>query len=95
MVPYNRPYPQMIIQDPDLLMSIANFDYDLFNDDFVRYFEDRTGVKIKTFPDGSINRECWENTAKVFGDVMAYPIDRFQKIIKGKLQDCWEIWKTI
>lgn len=92
MVPYNRAYPLAICQDDDLLLSITEFDYDLTVDDFVRYFENRTGYKIK-YPTKDGRKVNWQRTKAVFGDVKKEPAEMWEKILKGKLQDCWEIWR--
>lgn len=43
---WNRPYPLMICQDHDVLLSITEFSFDMDDQDFLKYFRSRTGLQI-------------------------------------------------
>lgn len=75
----------MILQDPDLLLKIHQFDYDLNNPKFVKYFEGRTGIMISKM-------ECgWDQTLEIFA-IENQPAENHHKITKARLQDSWELF---
>ena len=47
---YKRSGPVAICQDSEALLAVREFSFDLTDEDFVRYFEDRTGVRITWSP---------------------------------------------
>ncbi len=68
---------------------MRHFDFDLTNMDFVRYFEERTGVMVSRNSDGSCsNQKEWLQTCQW----IAFPEDDVYRIIRAKMQDCWEIY---
>lgn len=70
-LPYKRPFPLMIVQDPALLLKIESFDYDLSDPDFVEYFENRTGYLLKRISFNQRGEEVdpnWAFNLELFGD---------------------------
>jgi len=96
---YKRSGPVAICQDIEALLAVREFSFDLTNEDFVRYFEDRTGVRITWSPRCGYRPPnppfaCSESEWKQFcKDVMA-DTDTPTRILRGKLQDCWELWQA-
>ena len=73
-----------IEQDPKKLNKIKKFTYDIDNDDFVEYFESRTGIMITKM----------DMNYKEVLHCNAEPINDHTLITKQRLQDCWEIWTS-
>lgn len=67
-----------ICQDHDELSKITKFDYDIYNDDFVKYFEDRTGVIITKM----------ERDYKEILHRDSNPDENHNVVTKQRLQDC-------
>jgi hypothetical protein len=79
-----------ICQDQKKLMAMRHFDFDLTDMDFVRYFERRTGVMISCNSNGGrSNQDEWFETCQW----IAFPEDDVYRIIRAKMQDCWEIYQ--
>jgi len=78
-----------ICQDHKKLLAMRHFDFDLTDMDFVRYYESRTGVMVSLNSDGSpCNAAEWRETC----ERIAYPEDTVYRIIRARMQDCWEIY---
>ena len=77
---WNRPFPKVLLQDIELLEKVTDYSFDLNNPDFVKYFIARTGTNILD-PDVKLHL------------VMASE-EIHCKIVRGKMQDCWEIFNT-
>jgi len=93
---YKRSGPNAICQDTEALLAVREFSFDLQDEDFVRYFEDRTGVCITWSPrcDYEHPFACSEKEwAKVCADIMADD-DTSDRILRGKLEDAWELWQA-
>lgn len=73
-----RPYPKSICQETDVLLSINSFDYDLLNEDFRRYFTARTGIVVTA----KCSQRCDEDVKTTW-----------EKNLKGRLQDAWELFR--
>lgn len=82
---WRRPHPQTILQDTATLMRIYEFDYNLSDPGFVRYFESRTGVMISRMDCG------WQRTRQLL-DAAAEEPDPVHQITRCRLQDCWELY---
>ena len=102
-----RPLPVSICQDSDVLTRITEYDFDLDNLDFVKYFISRTGYDI-------LGTDCgWKKKREFILDADDSAMERYQAdaaanrkrvgkfssyndtwrvIERGKLQDCWELW---
>lgn len=78
-----------ICQDQAKLLAMRHFDFDLTDMDFVRYFEERTGVQISRT---SYGLKCKEDEWRETCEWIAYPEDMVYRIMRAKLQDCWEIY---
>jgi len=99
---YKRSGPVAICQNIEALLAVREFSFDLTDEDFVRYFEDRTGVRITwsprcgygvTEPDNppfACSEAEWKQFCK---DVMA-DADTPTRILRGKLEDAWELWQA-
>lgn len=71
MLPYKRPYPTAIVQDPALLLKIKVFNYNLNDPAFVQYFEDRTGYLLKRGKTDQRGHEIdpnWKLNLELFGN---------------------------
>jgi hypothetical protein len=79
---WKRPFPQMICQDPEVLLKITEFDFDLDNEGFIDYFISRTGIMYGYSDDPELAEQL----------LMSDDPPRYQKIVKGRLQDCWELY---
>ena len=117
---WHRPGAMAICQDIKTLEAVTEFDYDLSDRDFVRYYESRTGVQISLCDH---ERFCELDHAGSWKDMANGPLNwrvplselprprylsnneevsdkEFQswmgvwRIQRGKLQDCWELYKT-
>ena len=78
-----------ICQDIGKLLAMRHFDFDLTDMDFVRYFEDRTGVMVSRNSHGALcNEDEWSQTCQW----IAFPEDTVYRIIRAQMQDCWEIY---
>lgn len=92
---YKRSGPVAICQDTEALLAVREFGFDLQDEDFVRYFEDRTGVCITWSPRCGYEHPfaCSDKEwAKVCADIMVAD-DTTDRILRGKLEDCWELWQ--
>jgi hypothetical protein len=96
---YKRSGPVAICQDIEALLAVREFSFDLTDEDFVRYFEDRTGVRITWSPRCGYKYPnppfaCSEKEwAKVCADIAA-DTDTPTRILRGKLEDAWELWQA-
>ncbi len=78
-----------ICQDHKKLLAIRHFDFDLTDMDFVRYYESRTGVMVSCNGDGTpCNADQWRQT----GNRIAAAKDIVYRLIRARMQDCWEIY---
>jgi hypothetical protein len=83
---WRRPYPNMICDDGDALARVTQFSFDLDDFEFVAYFIRRTGYNI-------LEADCgWEECKRSIHDLTLD--DTWRKIERGKLQDCWELYRT-
>jgi hypothetical protein len=92
---YRRSGPVAICQDIQAFLAVREFSFDLTDEDFVRYFEDRTGVCITWSPRCGYEHPfaCSDKEwAKVCADIMADD-ETPTRILRGKLEDCWELWQ--
>ena len=83
---WKRPFKYMICQDINILQKIHTFSYDLENEDFLKYFLGRIGSMITMTDIG------WDNEKKLLHPDNE-PDEISDKITKGKLQDCWELYQ--
>ena len=96
---YKRSGPVAICQDIEALLAVRQFSFDLTDEDFVRYFEDRTGVRITWSPRCGYKHPnppfaCSDKEwAKVCADIMADD-DTPTRILRGQLEDAWELWQA-
>ena len=93
---YHRSGLVAICQDTEALLAVREFSFDLTDEDFVRYSEDRTGVRITWSPRCGYEHPfaCSDKEwAKVCADIMADD-DTPTRILRGKLEDCWELWQA-
>jgi hypothetical protein len=93
---YKRSGPNAICQDTEVLLAVREFSFDLKDEDFVRYFEDRTGVRITWSPRCGYEHPfaCSEKEwAKVCADILVDD-DTHDRILRGKLEDAWELWQA-
>ena len=93
---FRRSGQKAICQDTEALLAVRKFSFDLTNEDFVRYFEDRTGICITwspccdyEFPFACTDKE-WQQVCR---DTMQGD-ETFQRVIRGKLEDAWELWQA-
>ncbi len=70
-----------ICQDTKKLEKINEFNYIIEDIDFIKYFQDRTGIIIT---------HCLDRLK-----YNSEPKDKIDLNIKRRLQDCWEIWENI
>lgn len=102
---------EMICQDMDTLLSVYEYDFDLNDRGFRAYFTARTGIDFYgcfkdrlqdwSFRDifahyfayyvANPDRMCDEFNAKENADIDVKII----KILRGRLQDCWELYNRI
>ena len=93
---FRRSGPNAICQDHEALLAVREFTFDLRDEDFVRYFEDRTGVAITWSPrcgyaaPFACSDKEWQQVCR---DTMQGD-ETFQRIIRGKLEDAWELWQA-
>jgi len=80
-----------ICQEHEKLSKITEFNYDIHNYDFVKYFESRTGIMITKMEKDY--KEVLHCTLSSVRDNK--PDDNHTIITKQRLQDCWEIWKSL
>jgi hypothetical protein len=93
---YRRSGPVAICQDIEALLAVREFTFDLNDPDFVSYFESRTGICISHSPASDYKLELlatekeWQAICR---DTMQGE-ETFQRIIRGKLEDCWELYRA-
>jgi hypothetical protein len=93
---FRRSGPNAICQDHEALLAVREFTFDLQDEDFVRYFEGRTGVAITWSPrcgyaaPFACSDKEWQQVCR---DTMQGD-ETFQRIIRGKLEDAWELWQA-
>jgi hypothetical protein len=89
---YRRSHPRGICQNHDFLLAVTQFDFDLFDPDFVAYFEGRTGIQLRStggyFTPRNRSVEEWD---EMVADLSSAE-DETTRILRGKLQDCWELY---
>jgi len=97
---FRRSGPNAICQDHEALLAVREFTFDLTDPDFVSYFESRTGVCISWSP--ACGYDCSDNppylaTEKewktICRDIMR-DTDTPTRILRGKLEDCWELYRA-
>jgi hypothetical protein len=97
---YRRSGPVAICQDHEALLAVREFTFDLNDPDFVSYFESRTGVCISWSPacgyDGSDNPPylATEKEWKTICRDIIRGTDMPARILRGKLEDCWELYRA-
>ena len=97
---FRRSGPNAICQDHEALLAVREFTFDLNDPDFVSYFESRTGVCISWSP--ACGYDCSDNppylaTEKEWQTICRDTMqgdETFQRIIRGKLEDCWELYRA-
>ena len=93
---FRRSGPNAICQDHEALLAVREFTFDLTDPDFVSYFESRTGICISHSPASDYKLEFlatekeWQTICR---DTMQGD-ETFQRIIRGKLEDCWELYRA-
>lgn len=95
---YRRTGSKSICQDADALLAVQhyNFDGDLNNADFLRYFESRTGICITWSPRCSY-KQPFACSAQEWAEVCAAVMrdeDTPARILRGRLEDAWELWQA-
>jgi hypothetical protein len=75
---WKRTFPKMLCQDIKVLEKVKHYTFDINNRTFTEHFVARTGVDI-LHPDVKI-------------DLVLISDDRHCKIVRGQLQDCWELF---
>lgn len=73
-----------IVQDYEKLSKITEFNYDIHNIDFVKYFESRTGIMITKM----------EKDYKELLHCDTEPEHDHTLTTKQRLQNCWRIWNA-
>lgn len=93
---YRRTGRKSICQDADALLFVRHYNFDLNNAAFVRYFEERTGIRITWSPRcgyerpfACSKREWAEACAAIMGDE-----DAPARLLRGRLEDAWELWQA-
>jgi hypothetical protein len=81
--PWTRPVPQALLQDPDLLLLVTDFDYDIADTAFQEYCRSR-GVLHVAGEEGSRRREFFSNHAKAKDDFLGDPHFHFAQPHDGK-----------
>lgn len=93
---FRRGHPRAICQDQRMLLKVREFNFNLNDEKFIAYFEARTGVAISESPRTSykVHIKCtadeWEDAKH---DIMTSQ-DRYKQIMRGRLEDAWELWQT-
>jgi hypothetical protein len=89
---YRRSHPRGICQNHDFLLAVTHFDFDLSDPEFVAYFEGRTGIQLRStggyYTPRNRSGEEWK---EMVADISSAE-DETTRILRGKLQDCWEIY---
>jgi hypothetical protein len=102
-----RDYPKMICQNFKALARVNELSFDVNNTEFIEYFRCRTGVvwndnlKWLATSDDAENHlltstELFYITCKMipFGKERESMVTH-NRILKGKLQDCWELFTSV
>lgn len=101
---WRRPHSDALCQEPEVLLRISEYSFDLTDSDFRDYFASRTGQVIEASQfdfyqnwtqEQVMNRR---NFATKKGSVNSVNSDRKQwweivRLTRGKLQDCWELYQ--
>lgn len=83
---WRRGFKLTTCHTPKVLDAVTEFDYDIDNAEFVKYFESRTGVMISKC-------ECgWEPVRTVLANWRVEAPSTTWRITRARLQDCWQIW---
>jgi len=102
-----RDYPKMICQNWQDLSSVHEFSFDVDNPEFIEYFRCRTGVvwnddlKWLATSDHAENHILHSDQLfYITCEMIPFGKDREEmvihnRILKGKLQDCWELFVTV
>ena len=111
---WSRIHPMQICQEPEALLLVNTYSYDLSDPSFLSYFLNRCGIDLRcahldpirsffiTAPWTEV--ECWilnspELTYLTTGLPVAAAerpsIVKVWKIMRAKLQDCWELYQNI
>ncbi len=99
-----------MLQDPSVLLKITEYNYNLKYSNFVKYFEDRTGIELNLNDNNTFflltsdnkTMQTWLKNSEEFkylnGEVVPFEKREdhiiYMKILKGKLQACWELWQN-
>lgn len=75
---WQRPFPQMICQDTEVLLKVQTYTFDHSNQDFLKYFVARTGINV-LHPDVNIESLVTSEA-------------KHDQLIRAQLQDCWELF---
>lgn len=70
---WKRPTKFQILQNYQYLIKVTDYNYNIRNRNFLKYFADRTGIIININDKNALKKD---------------------RILKAKLQDCWEIWQN-
>lgn len=98
---WKRPMPMSICQDVDVLLRVTKYSFDIFNLEFVRYFTARTGIVLDDNHPEIVRRRALGlllTPVAPLADQQQWISNgncndnRSLKIIRGKLQDCWELF---
>jgi len=105
---WSRGYPKMICQNVDVLSAVNDYSFDVNNHEFIEYFRCRTGIvwdDHKVFLTTSDQAEHWLLNSPDFRYMASQEPVEFghardqevflNRILKGKLQDCWELFITV
>ena len=103
---WQSPMPgKSICQDPKYLLRVKNFSYDLEDYEFIKYFTNRTGICLDIYvnpitkkiePAGDMPFDEWKSGPGNRNSKLLDPEgkDRFLLIIRGRLQQAWELYKN-
>jgi hypothetical protein len=92
---YTRTAPDAICQEQGFLLMAHAWSFDLNEDRFVKYFEERTGVRISWSPscDYENPRPCSKAEWRGVVQEIMTDTETSGRIMRGKLEDAWELWQ--
>jgi hypothetical protein len=107
---WERCHPKQICQEIEVLTQISSYSYDLSDQGFVAYFASRTGVLLTDDPRARFSltspwneAEAWLLNSQEFTylenglPVASWdrpPFVSMYRILRGQLQDCWELYQV-
>jgi len=97
--PWTRPSPDNLCQEPELLVLVCEFDYDLLNNAFKEYCHDR-GILHVVGETGSKREKYFLDHNKSKSEYLKDPYFRFAQELDGKkyqytVEEMETGWKTI